>query len=426
MQARLSWAEGASTPMREMVKGMMAGLGHSFSGQDFLLAVIVSSGAIIVLLYGAFGITGNQVVTAAILLVPTVALFFCGHLAGFRPNLIDGLFVGFVICVCVTTLINGISAIKELQLLFLSLLHYPAARFLAVREPQWTFVATTGAIVTAGAVATGIALVQQTGFMIGKPVVFGFGHAATVFSISLCFFAISLLSNSMNSGHILGACIALFVPAAIFAASQVRFVFAVLAVTFAVMAIVTQRKSGFLIMATLGVAILTGLAANYRVTALHVERDILGRSQIVDDAEVAKDPGSAAQAACLGPGSYNNSVAIRRALLNDAITQIPLSGFFGSGLASFRSACLGRESPHNSLLQATIEFGWIGGLVFFALMVLALLRVWPLAFKNPGARFALYSVIFATLFSMVYGRLEAEALLYLFLGLSGAAVNERE
>lgn len=410
-------------PMREVVKGMLAGLRRSFSGQDFLLAVIVSSGAIIVLLYGAIGITGNPVLTAAIIFVLTVALFFCGHPAEFRPNIIDGLFVGFVICICVATLMNGIPPIKELQLLVLSLLHYPAARFLAVRQPQLTFVATAGAIVAAGAIATSIALVEQTGFMIGKPVVLGFGHAATLFSISLCFLAISVVSSSMSSGHVIRTCIGLFVPAAIFAASQVRFVFAVLAATFAVAAVISQRKVALIVMTTLGVAILTGLTANYRVTALHVERDILGRPQLVDKAEVAKDPVSAALASCLGSGSYNNSVAIRRALLNDAIMQVPSSGFFGSGLASFRSACLGRASPHNSLLQAAIEFGWIGGLVFTALIVLALLRVWPLARENVGARFVLYSLIFTTLLSMAYGGLEVGALLYLFLGLSGAAVN---
>jgi hypothetical protein len=410
-------------PMKQMAKGMLASLRCAFSGQDFLLAIIVSSGAVIVLLYGAMGITGNQVLTAAILFVPTVALFFGGRFAGFRPNLIDGLFVSFLICICATTLVNGIPPIRELQLLVLSLLNYPAARFLAVRKPQWSFVATTSAIVAAGAVATAIALAQQWDTMIGKPIVFGFGHAATVFSTSLCFLAINLASGSLDARRIICVCAGLFVPLAIFAASQVRFIFVAGAFALTVVATAGQRWRTLLIMAALGFAILTGLATNYRLTALHVTRDIFGQSEIVDDAQAAKDPAWVALAACLGPGSYRNSIAIRRALLGDAVAQIPSAGFFGTGLASFRSACLGSESPHNSPLQAIVEFGWIGGLAFAALITVALLRLWPLSFEDAGARFVLASLIFTVTVSMAYGQLQAEVPLYLFLGLSAACVN---
>ena len=405
--------------MRETAKSLLVDFGSSFSGQHFLLAIIVSSSSIIVFVNGAMGSTGNRALTAVILFVPTVALFFSGRFAGFRPNLIDGLYAGFIICVCVSILVNGPPPVRDLLLLGLSLLNYPAGRFLAVAEPQPSFVATTSLIVAAGAVATIIALAGQTEFMIGKPIVFGFGHAVTVFTISFCFLTISLVSSLKSPGHLIRVCVWLFLPAAIFAASQVRFVFVALAVTLAAAALAGRRKLDLLIMVLLGAAILTGLATNYRLTALHIERDILGRPQAVDEA----DPAAAAQAACLGPGSYRNSIAIRKALLGNAVAQIPSAGVFGTGLSSFSSPCLGSESPHNSPLQAIVEFGWLGGLAYIALITVAVSRLWPLSSENAGARFALSSLIFIVTLSMAYGELKAEAPLYLFLGLSAAYVN---
>ena len=70
-----------------------------------------------------------------------------------------------------------------------------------------------------------------------------------------------------------------------------------------------------------------------------------------------------------------------------------------------------------------MEFGWIGGLLFGALVLIALLRMWPLSFEDAGAQFALSSLVFTFIASMVHGQLEAEASLYLFLGLSAAYVN---
>jgi hypothetical protein len=372
------------------------------------------------------GTTGNRAITAAILFFPTVVLLLSGRFVGFRPNLIDGLYAGFIVCICMSMLVNGPPPVRELLLLLLSLLNYPAARFVAVTEPQRSFIATTSLIVVAGAVATAIALAGQTEFMTGKPIVFGFGHAVTVFTNSLCFLVISLVSSSMSSGHLIRIGVGLLIPAAIFAASQVRFVFVALAVALAAATVAGRRKFGLLTMAALGVAILFGLATNFRLTELHIERDILGRSEVVDAAGVAQDPASAAQAACLGLGSYNNSIAIRRVLLSDAINKIPSSGFFGSGLASFKSPCLGLDSPHNSLLQAFIEFGWIGGLVLATLVACAVCFVWPIALHDAGARFVLCCLVFTTVASMAYGELEADALLYLFLGLSAASLNRYE
>jgi hypothetical protein len=74
-------------------------------------------------------------------------------------------------------------------------------------------------------------------------------------------------------------------------------------------------------------------------------------------------------------------------------------------------------------LQAIVEFGWIGGMAFVALISVALLRLWPLSVEDAGARFAISSLIFSVTTSMAYGQLQAEASLYLFLGFSAAYVN---
>jgi hypothetical protein len=63
----------------------------------------------------------------------------------------------------------------------------------------------------------------------------------------------------------------------------------------------------------------------------------------------------------------NNSVSMRRTLIRESLQILPSAGLFGIGLSSFAGiSCLTRD-PHNSILQAAVEFGPLGGL-FLALI----------------------------------------------------------
>ena len=67
-----------------------------------------------------------------------------------------------------------------------------------------------------------------------------------------------------------------------------------------------------------------------------------------------------------------NSIAIRKVLVQDALFLIPRSGWIGTGLDSFmKFSCIKLTEVHNSILQAAVEFGWLGGSLLLAIIVVA-------------------------------------------------------
>ena len=93
-----------------------------------------------------------------------------------------------------------------------------------------------------------------------------------------------------------------------------------------------------------------------------------------------------------------NSIAIRQALAKDAIYLIPTAGLVGTGLDSFmRFTCVEAHEVHISVLQAAVEFGWIGGTLWVLLMSVTIYRLAPLAKRCAAARFVLCSLVFAIL-----------------------------
>jgi O-antigen ligase len=364
-----------------------------------LIAIIVSTGGLLILLNGAMGTNGNHVLTAALTFLPAVALFALGKFRNFTLNVIDVLFLTFVGCVGLSILANGFPPAKEALFFVATLFSYPACRFITLGESRWLFVLVVGAVVAAGATATAVALVSQWDHL-DHPAVFGFSHAATVF-LSCAGFLLILYASAKADWKVV---LWLACPVAIFAASMVRFVFVAIVASLMVAAVTSpyrKRVLGMVAMVCISAAI--GLAAHYEATGFQL-RNVTRTT--------------------LECGENNNSLTIRRILFRDAIAAMPTAGVSGHGLAWFQSmSCVGAP-PHNSFLQAIIEFGWLGGIAFVLLLATGIWRIWPLAIVNDEARFVLCCLICLAAISLVYGSLSHETLLFLFLGYAGR-VNEQ-
>jgi hypothetical protein len=114
----------------------------------------------------------------------------------------------------------------------------------------------------------------------------------------------------------------------------------------------------------------------------------------------------------------NNSIAIRRALLDDAFFFLPKAGFFGFGLDSFaRMSCFEGYQIHNSVLQAIVELGWIAGIALIVLIIIPLKQVlFRQQETDVNLLFLLSCIAFTALLSLTYGQISRELPLFLFLG----------
>ena len=180
----------------------------------------------------------------------------------------DYLFAAFSLFVAASFTINNLSATsKEVELFVLSLSAYPAFRALSqsdIKEVQWSFLWTTGIVVTIGSIVTAVALVQQWDDPHGKPMVFGFDAAPTYFLASLGFLILASAADTSTARRVAIISALIFLPLALFAASMVRFVFIAIVAALLVAAFLTEpkrRKFVALIIFTVLISIAAGLAA---------------------------------------------------------------------------------------------------------------------------------------------------------------------
>jgi hypothetical protein len=383
----------------------------------FVLGIIVSSGSIIVMA------SGGPLVTASILVGSILAAAALNRYSDFRIIDIDLLFAILCFAIVVSLALKGYSDPKEAGLLFLSLLAYPVGRFAPIGMRRTSFTFATAVIVCIGAVATLISLATQT-VALFKPIVFGSDHSAIVFLVSLGFLIIALASTEMNQRRAIVIAMFLTLPLGIFAAAQVRFTFVALAVTMVSMLLLSrrgQRSFSFVICFAMVLAAGIGLASRFQTTSAYLKQ-ILDPTTITTGEESLQAARPAT--ACLGGASAGNSFVVRKVLLRDALKAIPSSGFFGTGLASFPSmTCVPNAEPHNSFLQATIEFGWVGGFALLGLAVVALGRLVPLVRTDSEARFVFGSLVFVAVLDLAHGILSRDTLLFLFIGYAARLVS---
>jgi len=365
------------------------------------LALAASAGPLTVLFNGAAGTTGNVPVTAFILALPPLIILLMSRVT-LRLNVIDAFFLVFALAVAVSTLKNGITSLNNEGQFVIALLCYPAARFVPINEHPFYFIAITSLIVGAGAAVTGLELARHwdIGTKLG---VFGFGHAATVFLMLLGVTLISVVTQvRLDMVRTAFTCGLMALPVAIFAAAQVRYTFVAIGIALLAAFVVSkQRLAVAIIMAAFVVSAVTGLAVRHRATA----------ASLHDVAVVATKGVEPGPASC----SSDNTIVQRGVILREAMHLVPSAGLFGAGLSSLASISCYRMDPHVSMLQATIDFGYIGGLAFAGLLGFALLKLWPLAGGNEAA-FVLCMIIFLALLDLAHGRLEGDNLFLLFAG----------
>lgn len=397
-----------------------------------VLAMLVSYSAILTLGFGFIGSPGNSIATGALLFALLALLFLLSFRGELHPRAADLFYAGYAAVALLSFLIIADAPTREHLLLVATLSGYVACRSLVASDIQVArsaFERITAVIVLVGAFVTAAEIFRQWDGEPGKPMVFGFNAAGTYFMMALGFLVIALLTIDKPRPRRTAAISALiFIPTVIFAAAIVRHTFLALAGSMFVAIILTERgKRWHLVSVGLVIvlAIVVGQTARYNTSKLYasyiLEQTPEIRSGPSDTSEVA-----AGMPSCNLAVNTRNSIAIRKALARDAIYLIPTAGFVGRGLDSFlRFSCIKAHQVHISILQAAVEFGWLGGFFLVALMGLAIHGLVPLARTSGAIRFILCSLVFCILLSLAHGRISRDVSLFVFLGCAVGASRSR-
>lgn len=359
-------------------------------------AVLVSSSGLMILAAWLTGSESNPALT--------------GAFSRARIGSVDILFGLFVAVALISTARNGLPPTRDGVLFALSVLAYAAGRFAPVGASMRPFLIITLLIVGIGTIVVGAALAEQWNDPHGRPIVFGFSHAATVFLTSLGFLLFAAICFDDMRRPLLSALAA--APAlVVFAASQVRFTFLAIAgalcVAFWVSISQARRRDIAAVIGVVIASVVIGLAIRPDTSAIFL------RYIITPAAAATERPEHPVAGEC---GELDNSVTIRKTLLRQAVQALPSAGLFGHGLSSAAQASCFKTDPHNSVLQAVLEFGWIGGLLFVLTVATALLRLRSAATKDQEATFVLCCLVYVSMIDIAHGHLTSDGLLFLFTG----------
>lgn len=382
------------------------------------LAILISYSGSLLLGLGLAGSQGNSIATGSLLFGLPLLLFLFSFRNGFYIQLPDFIFAAFLIAVLGSFLVNPVEpgSTKEHLLLVASLAGYIACRPMMAEDAdivRSAFERITAVIVLVGAVFTAAEMFSQWDGPPGKPLVFGFDAAATYFMMSLGFLILALVTVDEPSPKRTAAISALiFLPTVIFAAAMVRFTFIALAGSLFVAMILAESGKRWHVVAigfTIFLAVVVGLSARYQTAIMYA-------GYAVEKTAEAR-PNAAEIPSCRLKVNMKNSIAIRQALAKDAIHLIPTAGLVGTGLDSFmRFSCIKAHQVHVSILQATVEFGWLGGISFVLLIGAAVYRIFFIAKHNGAVRFILCSLVFAVLLSLAHGRISRDSALFALIG----------
>lgn len=385
------------------------------------LAILISYSALLILGFGFSGSQGNRIATGLLLFGLPLLLFLLSFRNGLRIQSPDFIFAGFLIAVLLSFLVNPVepNSTKEYLLLVASLAGYLACRPMVAEDAavvRSAFERVTAVIVLVGAVFTAAEIFNQWDGPPGRPLVLGFNAAGTYFMMSLGFLILALVTVDEPRPKRTAAISALiFLPTVIFAAAMVRFTFIALAGSLFVAMILAERGKRWHVVAigfTIFLAVVVGLSARHKTAMMYagyaVEKTVEARTGA---------PGASEMPSCSLTVNMRNSIAIRKALARDAIYLLPTAGLVGTGLDSFmRFSCIKAHQVHISILQATVEFGWLGGISFVLLIGAALYRLFFIAKQNGAVRFILCSLVFAVLLSLAHGRVSRDSALFALIG----------
>ena len=390
---------------------------RSLQLHSILLTVLTSSGAILVLLHG-LGIGGPLI--TGVLLAGSIAVLIVTGDRSRRLILtdVDMLFIGFLACLGGSFLINGWAATdKDGALLAMSLAAYPAGRLMPRGGVGPAFIWISAAVTAVGGIFTAYALIHQWGPLLDRPSVFGYNHAAAVFLISLAFLLIALSSKGwLSAFRTKVLCAAFCVPAFVFGFSLVRFGFVAIVAALAAVASTSgrdHRNRVYMIATVVVLAMTAGLMTRYNTSDISFGLPAMAAS-------AAEETADSADALVRCGVNANSSIATRTVLWREAIALIPDAGWFGIGYTNFGNVtCFAGMNPHNSILQALVEFGWLGGAMFILLILATLLYSRSAALAGDEGRFVFASLIYVFVLGLVHGNVGQDYLLFLFMGYAG-------
>jgi O-antigen ligase len=373
---------------------------------------------LLILLFGGLGIHGNALVTACSLAIPICGVACFGTTKGLRIGVEDAAFVGLAACSAISFALNPLVASpKDIMMLIMTLAAYSAARLLSAEYIP--FIRQACFQVSAILVAVGVVLIVpplvSTWSRIGRPIVFGFDNAPTSFSLSLGLLVLTFVTSqpvlSSRKGLLTTALIS--IGTMVFAASMVRFVLIAILAIPAICFVLSVRdrkvclQLGLVIFGSIALALL----ARYATASVYMSyaMDVFFN---LDHCRL------------LNP---ENSLEIRRMLFFDGLRLAPTAGLFGLGLDSFGVlGCIKGLPPHNDVVQAIVEFGWLGGVSFLALIALPLILLFGPARLERDTRFVFLLCSFLILLSMIYGRIDGDIVMFMALGLAGRLISARD
>ncbi|MBI5320508.1 hypothetical protein [Bradyrhizobium sp.] len=401
----------------------LAGVSKSeFAG--VALGIWVSLPAIFSLAYGLAGMRGHSALSGAALAVCLLAIpLLLLRRVAFRAA--DFCFVLLALSMMCTFAIGAAAPASTVEsaLLFVTLASYVACRFFtdeALAEGCAPFVAVCVTVVGLGTLATVVALIQNWDAR-PKPMVLGSGATPTQLVQILAFpvlASLTLVTLTIRRAVVIAAMAA--IPVAAFSAAQVRFSLAALVGSVGLVAMLSkggQRKLAMLVGCVIVLAAVMGALARYSKTQVLANYAL----ETASGAITWERPPS-----CDLNTNTKNSIAIRKALVLDGLYLAPRAGFFGTGLDGFMQlSCVRQTEIHNSFLQAFVEFGWLGGVLFLVLVVTSVCSIAGRARAEPVPLFLLSSLIFLAMIAIAYGRLSRDFTLFAFLGVVGGYAESR-
>ena len=411
-------------------------------------ALAISASPIFILVYGPLGLHGSGVLTASFLCLTVAGVAAFGSGRNFHLTALDIPFLAFVAGAAISFVLNPlVASTKELILFAITIFAYFAGRLLTrdhISILKRACFRLSVFIVVIGTVVTVPFLVSDwmTG-QLGRPWVFGFDNAGSAFSISLGYLVIAVLTSEPNWGtgrRQLAIVVLISISTAVLAASMVRFSLLAILATSALSFLISvrERKFSLLLFAVLITSVCAGWVVrsdNAKIYAAYTLEDVAGDSVptwlrgwylsrgVPPSYEAERNPHPSSS--CLSVNT-RNSVAIRKQLLLDALDLMPRAGLAGFGVASFEQmGCFKGMSPHNDLLQAAVEFGWVGGAAFFAMIVLAPLLLFRPSLSNRDAKFLFLLSAFMTMLAMIYGQVTGDLSLFMVMGVAVSATLRR-
>ncbi|MTD94650.1 hypothetical protein GIW81_09940 [Hyphomicrobium sp. xq] len=375
--------------------------------RSLAVAISISASAIVVIIFGALGITSNPLLTAVVLAAPLAFLVATSPRVKLVPA--DFVFAAFVGLAMVSIAVNGMTASGKAFVLFLlSLAAYPAFRGIRREFDLVTFVATTGAVVAIGTIATALAIGPQD--VLSHPAVFGFEEAAIYFSISFGLLVLAFVSSGTSAV----ALFTLAIPCIVYAAAMVRHpIIALLAGLASMLSVPGRRVWAVAAIATIVVAYALGSLIHPEKSQRLIRYAVSSISTGASPEKLKLDPQASVSphAPACGAINWRNSIALRMVLTREAIEMIPHVGPVGSGLNSFATASCMKMYPHNIFLQAAVELGATATVLLVVLLMLAL-RAAFLA----GDSFVLAGLVFACVEAIFSGALTGAILPFAFIG----------